>query len=311
MRYYANILVSVTLDERDKTTLAHVHHFVRAAKPRTVHLVHVVESPDYAEEIDEAFDGLYRSRFEDEAARLQTLAAEQSVLYGPETSAESKILQGSLVLQLMKYAVQVEPDLVVLAVRREEGKLGPSHEDALEILRTVPCPVFVVPEDSVPTYERILVPVDFSIACREALNVACAIAETVSGAIVRGLHVYSVPIGYQRTGRSYEQAAARMRALAESHWAEMRPEIDTRGVPFEMHFELGTNASESILNAAKAWNADLIVMSSRGRTQPPVLLVGRTAEIVCTRTEVPFLCVKKRGETIGLLEALIRFLGLK
>lgn len=311
MRRYAHILVATMLDDRDCTTLAHVQHFVRAAKSQVVHLVHVIEPVDYPEDLDACINGYCAQQREEAARQLEQLARGARELFGSETRTEHKVLEGSFVLEVSRFALEEESDLVALTVAEESGRLGPSRDNALRLVQEVPCSAFILPAGSKPQYRRIFVPVDFSLGSREALDVAFAIGTTVPEASVTGVHVYSVPIGYHKTGQSYQEVATRMRQAAERHWEDMRPQVDTRGIPFEMRFELGESVSEKILELSAAWDADLIVMSSHGRTRPATLLLGRTPEVICARTDRPFLCVKRRGEVIGLLEALLRFLQLK
>lgn len=311
MRRYAHILAAMMLDERDRTTLGHVRHFVRAANSEVVHFVHVLEPADYPEDLDACLADYCAQEREEAERRLAELAGSARELFGQETGAKHKLLEGSFALEISRFAMEEESDLVALTVAEEPGRLGPSRDNALRLLQDVPCSAFILPAGSKAEYRRILVPVDFSLGSREALDVAFAVATSVPGSSVTGVHVYSVPIGYHKTGQSYEEAAARMRKAAERRWEEMRSAVDARGIPLEMRFERGANASEKILELSAAWSVDLIVMSSHGRTRPATLLLGRTPEIVCARTDRPFLCVKRRGEVIGLLEALLRFLELK
>lgn len=311
MRRYAHILAATMLDERDQTTLGHLQHFVRAANSQVVHFVHVLEPADYPEDLDACLADYCAQEREEAERRLAEFAGGARELFGRETRTEHKVLEGSFVLEISRFALEEESDLVALTVAEEPGRLGPSRDNALRLLQDVPCSAFILPAGSEPEYRRILVPVDFSLGSREALDVAFAVATSVPESNVTGVHVYSVPVGYHKTGQSYQEVATRMRQAAERHWEEMRPSVDARGVPFEMRFELGTSVSEKVLELSAAWNADLIVMSSHGRTRPATLLLGRTPEIVCARTDRPFLCVKRRGEVVGLLEALLRFLQLK
>jgi nucleotide-binding universal stress UspA family protein len=101
-----------------------------------------------------------------------------------------------------------------------------------------------------------------------------------------------------------------MKSLAERQWAELVPAIDFRGVPWSVRFDLGDRVPKTILTVADEVDAQLIVMGSHGRTRPSALLLGHAADSVCSRTMRPFLCVKRKGEVVHLLHALLELFEL-
>jgi nucleotide-binding universal stress UspA family protein len=307
MRRFEKILIACFLDERDETTLRHVGRFARAAGSREVILAHVIDVPDLQ---GEGVQDLWEPNREAATAALGDLAARHTGLLGEGTKIECRLLEGSFVLELARLAAEAEVDLVAVATR-QNGALSASKEDALRLLRKVPCSMFVVPDGSDPCYERILVPMDFSLASQAALDVAQAVATMSPKARISGLHIYSAPVGYRKTGQDYDTAAERMRELAERRWVTTKDRLNARGAAIHMRFQRATGIAEAILENVEELDSDLVVMSSHGLTKPAALLLGRNPELVFARTDRPFLCVKKRGEVIGLLEALLRFLSLK
>jgi nucleotide-binding universal stress UspA family protein len=149
--------------------------------------------------------------------------------------------------------------------------------------------------------------VDFSEHAREALDVACAIAQFMPGATVTVQHTYEVPLGWHKIGHSYEEFAAIMKGHAERHWNELLPTVNTRGVPCTVRFDLGEKVPKTILAVADEIDANLVVMGSHGRTRPAAFLLGHVADTVCARTARPVLCVKRKGEVVNCLHALLQF----
>jgi nucleotide-binding universal stress UspA family protein len=309
MNRYQTIIVAAALDDRDATTLRHAARFAQAAQSKTVCLTHVAPSFDLPQPVGEQHPELARPVDEEIELRLKATLAAQSGLFPPATHVHCDVRQGSLVPELVRLAAQKSADLVCVG-RLPRADHDPLSDAVVKIVREAPCSVFVVPAGVEPQYERILVSVDFSDRCCETLDVAAAVAACTPGASLIVQHVYTVPTGYHKTGRTYEDFALSMKGLAERQWAELVPKIDFRGVPWSVRFDLGDRVPKNILAVADKVDAQLIVMGSHGRTRPSAVLLGHAADSVCSRTMRPFLCVKRKGEVVHLLHALLELFEL-
>jgi nucleotide-binding universal stress UspA family protein len=161
-----------------------------------------------------------------------------------------------------------------------------------------PCSVWMVPEGSPPTLNRILVPIDFSEPSADALRVGASLAK-LTGAECLALHVYfneaRVTFGeYDRVLRGQEQEAF-ARFVAPLN-------LDVSVVPV---FEEGANRAHVINRVAAAHGCDLVVMATRGRSRSAAILLGSVTEETITDTALPLLVVKHYGAQIGALRALL------
>lgn len=146
-------------------------------------------------------------------------------------------------------------------------------------------------------YRRILVPVDGSTTSRLGLRHALGLAKD-QGARVRVLNVVDdaamVPMmdGYPgadiATLIDSLKAAGRI-ALKEAATAAARSSTAAETVMAEAHFR---PVSDAILEHAKKWRADLIVMGTHGRRGLNRLLLGSDAERVLREATVPVLLVR-------------------
>jgi len=131
------------------------------------------------------------------------------------------------------------------------------------------------------TYQRILCPVDFSPFSRAALDEAIAIAEGTS-AELRILHAYQNPAfvlpmsGY--VGPTAEMVT-RMRQQLGHELEGLAADARKQGVRVETAVIEGV-AYSSIVDYAKEWSADLIVMGTHGRTGIAHALTGSVTERV-------------------------------
>lgn len=303
-----SILIAAGLDDRDLTTLRHAAWFVPILGASQVYLAHIAPtfdlppgSPAPPIPIDEDIE-----------QRLRAIIDMLPGLFPPALTVRCLARQGQIVPELIRLAAQKSADLLCLA-RRPKEQLDTLSESALNLVRKAPCSVLVVPAGVEPEFMRIMVPIDFSEHSRDALNYACMIASGTPGAVVTVQHAYEVPIGWHKMGRSFTENAEIVRHLSEQQWEQFQKEIDTRGVPIQTQFVLCEDVPVpgTILATADAIDASLIVMGSHGRTRMASMLLGHVADIVCSRTSRPVLCVKKKGEVVDFLQALLQILEMK
>lgn len=308
MTGYPTIVVAAGLDERDATTLRHAAHFARMAPAHSVYVAHVAASFDLPEELAKAQPAPLTPVDEDIEQRLRALVDAHPGLFPALAQVHCVARQGSLVPELVRLTAQKSADLLCLS-RQPHQEHDLLSDSALTLVRKTPCSVLVIPAGTPPQYQRILVPVDFSDSSRKALDAACAIAQATPGAVVTVYHAYELPLGWYKGGRSYEEFTAIMRGHAERHWREFLATVDTRGVPVEARLELSDKlpVTGTILAAADEVDADLLVLGSHGRTRPAAVLLGHVADTVCARTVRPILCVKKKGQVVNFLHALLQF----
>jgi nucleotide-binding universal stress UspA family protein len=138
----------------------------------------------------------------------------------------------------------------------------------------------------------ILVPVDFSPTSINAVRVALGIAEPDGDVTL--LHVIDTEFVEDAVAAgmgSSDEITAKLRAQAESNFANSMEGIGAEGVDIERMVVVGSPFVE-ILKIARDLDLPMIVMGVRGRSTPSEeLLFGSTAEKVLRGTRVPVLCV--------------------
>jgi nucleotide-binding universal stress UspA family protein len=148
-------------------------------------------------------------------------------------------------------------------------------------------------------YRRILVPVDGSAASDMGRAQALGLART-EGARLRFLNVLdeSLGLGSMDMGavdmgdllRSMRELGEKAVEDAASLAAASGLAADTAVLPSD-----GRRISDVILEEARRWEADLIVMGTHGRRGFNRLLLGSDAERVLRETPVPLLLVREQG----------------
>jgi nucleotide-binding universal stress UspA family protein len=144
--------------------------------------------------------------------------------------------------------------------------------------------------------DKILVPLDGSmlaeVAMWKALDLGAKDSTTIS--LVRAAEAYTLPGG--------DAVEAQVRAVreAEEYLAAAKRRVEQRGFGrVETHVWYGPPAS-AIVEAAAAQKADLIVMSTHGRSGLGRLILGSVAESVLRGTSVPTLIVRNESAPLDV-----------
>lgn len=142
-------------------------------------------------------------------------------------------------------------------------------------------------------WKKLLCPIDFSDASREALETAAALAKR-HGAALTLFHAYPVP-GYTFPDGSFVASSKMLEELAEQanrHLAEWKAIAVAAGVPsVESATAVGEPAHE-IVTFATEKGMDLVVVGTHGRTGLTHALMGSVAERVVRKAPCPVLTVR-------------------
>jgi universal stress protein A len=161
-------------------------------------------------------------------------------------------------------------------------ELGPGDEGLMEKANARPSPFQI---------RNILVPVDFSECSEKALRYAMPLAEQNKAAITL-LHVMPGCVTGGFSAVDYVQLRGEMRASAESQLSTLAQQ-ENDNVKIEFCTAEGDPAAE-IIAVAKNLPADLIVISTHGRTGLTHALLGSVVEQVVRRAPCPVLVVRER-----------------
>ena len=154
-------------------------------------------------------------------------------------------------------------------------------------------------EDHV-TFQRILVPIDFSEHSKRTISYATRFASRYNANVLL-LHVFEIPDyvvapygrGQQASDRSKSQIDAAEQDARES-LAAFENQLLNAGLQVKAYVRVGYPFDE-IVQMANHFDVDLIIIGSHGYTGIRRLLVGSTAQRVVERASCPVLVVKERS----------------
>jgi nucleotide-binding universal stress UspA family protein len=143
------------------------------------------------------------------------------------------------------------------------------------------------------TLKKILVPVDFSLASRHALKVACGLALEGDETLTL-LNIYQIP-GFVYPDGFMPAGPERMSDLMEktNETLEALKQVAQRAGAKHVFVKAceGTPFAE-IVSEAQAGNCDLIVMGTHGHTGITHAWLGSVAENVVRRASCPVMTVR-------------------
>lgn len=142
-------------------------------------------------------------------------------------------------------------------------------------------------------WRNILVPTDGSPVSRRALREATALARGLKAGII-GLHVvtpfeahaYRTGLPRAITLRQFREHADRTAARILS---AVSRQAKARGVPCRCYTVWRASAADAIVEAARRYRCDAIVMGSHGRHGIPRLLLGSVTSRVLAHSPAPVL----------------------
>jgi nucleotide-binding universal stress UspA family protein len=217
------------------------------------------------------------------------------------------VREGRSFHEITEAARSLRSDIIVMATH---GYTGLRHtllgSTAERVVRHSPCPVLVVRQrqeceaKSPGGMGKILVPIDFSEGSEKALDYTRLLAERNSAEVTL-IHVVA-PIPYYGQGDSgifgygvsepdYAAMEAAMRAQSSIELCSLAREEMARGVSTTTLVRTGYPAIE-IVERARNWPADLIVISTHGRTGLGHVFLGSVAEQVVRRAPCSVLVVR-------------------
>jgi nucleotide-binding universal stress UspA family protein len=254
-----------------------------------------------AGEVGTMFEQNATSDLETAAQRWQSIAPHYTIAIGAGDPAET----------ILKLAAENDCDLIVIA-SHGRGALGRwtfgSVADRLS--RTSDLPVLIirprdasVDRDTIPVFERILLPTDGSELSKSAIDEAAALAKHLGQNVVLVRSVFpeaelAPTAGYDAVyaPEIYEELSRSLEEDARKSLDAMAQQVRDDGAEVEVLLMHGP-AAQTIESVARP--DDLIVMSSHGRSGFKRWLIGSVAEKLVRTAPCPVMLVRADDEKAG------------
>ena len=280
-----HILFPTDFSDNADSVIRHAAFLARAYQSK-LHILHVYDerdastsASDLQRKVQSRADKVLGS---DDASGVQVALA----VRGGEAAAP----------EIVNYAADENIDLIVIGTHGRRGVrrafMGSVTE---EVVRTAPCPVYTVHRDEhhdprLP--KKVVVPVDFSDYGLMAMRAARRFVSD-GGRIVlfHAIEEYVPPGTYGLDYPSYPELTAESERYVYEEMESMADSVFNDEIDYRIEIRVG-HAPMVIVDFAETSGADLIVMSTHGRTGIERVLLGSVAERVLRMAEIPTLIVR-------------------
>lgn len=159
-----------------------------------------------------------------------------------------------------------------------------------------------------PSIEKVLVSIDYSEHSKIAFEIGIDLQKKTNAKLYSN-HVYRVPSGYYKTGKTYDEFAEIMLENTKKDCERFFESMDVENVNYENTYALDDDIhpADKIYKTGIEIGVDMILLGSKGRSVLASILIGSVAEKLLTEgNEIPIFLVKKDKENFNFIEAILQ-----
>lgn len=300
MNGFKRIMVGLDFTIMDKMLIQYTAFLAYYLNPEKIYFINIQPDLDIPDSVREIYPELRQPRDEKLLEDLKTKVNDHFPNLA-EYEVDFQIIEGSARVELARWSHIKNVDLLLLGRKSlKHGKgIVPQH-----LARKLECSIMFIPEQVRFELKDILVANDFSNYAKTAIQVAGQFQQSDPSINIYSGHVFNLPQGYYRTGKSEAEFAEIMEHHAHSRYQQFRAEIPTsiRLTPLYCFDKDHRSAARVIHETATKQNIDLIVIGSRGHTSTSAFLLGSVSEKLIRINDTSPILMVKHAQHIKLLE---------
>jgi nucleotide-binding universal stress UspA family protein len=299
------LIVCLDQTSMDETLVKFAAFIANINQTKKIYFTNIIRNLNIPKEVLKEFPNLIDSMVEDRKAQMKELVEKNWVdMSGTEVTYVVK--EGQLAKKILKLAHEKSADMILVG---RKVTLPGSGVGTQRLARRASCTLMIIPENTIPEINKILVPSDFSEYSKDALEEAILIAEK-SGKKTEIIcqNVFTVPSGYHFTGKSYDEFSAIMQTHAKINYQKFIRKIDTKGIKITPVYtkDEDDDPVEDIIKKAIEIKANSIIIGAKGRTAAAALFLGSMAErLIQLNNKIPLLVIRPKGKNAGILEYIL------
>ena len=292
-------MVGLDLTDMDLTLIKWVNSLSKLLKPKAIYFIHVEKHFDIPTYIPHELSATLQIADETQKLAVQKLLEEH--FDNQEVEVNVEIIEGKPFNTILHW-VEVKKIDFFIAGRKE--KMQGNGVLPHKLSRKLSCSVLFIPEIEPQEIKKILVPVDFSDHSMLALKTALHIASHGDEVEIVCFHMYNVPLGYYKTGKSYDEFAELMQFNSIEHFQKFIRPLE-RHINFSSHLIDKAPTHELIVNEINEGGYDLVIVGSKGQSVGSFILLGSTTEkLIQVNNASLTWVVKKKDENISFFQAI-------
>ena len=294
------VLLCLDRSELSETLLSYAVMLTRALSG-SLTLMHVVE-PSYEAPSSSHDVFMWRLKHREAHQYMEQVLERTS---GLEVPATLQIGEGRAAEQILGFIRQNLVDFVILASHGTHGLaewslssttakiVGRAHSSFI----IVPAALIAQHAKLKPSIQRILVPLDGSLASQACLPIAIRIARQQDAELIL-LHAIE-PVGfYQLPGISdadrkvLDAAASILESVARKHFDQIAARLQNEGLRVTVEVRSGSNPTTLMSEIISSMDVDFIAMTAHGSSGSEEYPLARTSAHMVSHTPVPLLIVQ-------------------
>jgi nucleotide-binding universal stress UspA family protein len=299
------LIVCLDQSSLDETLIRFASFIAKANQTKKIYFTNIIRNLNIPKEVLAEFPNLIENMVEERKAQMKEVV-EKNFLKTDDIEFSYVVKEGQLSKKVLKLAHEKSADMILVGRKVTLPGTGVISQ---RLARRASCSLLIIPENSNPKINRLLVPSDFSDYSKDAMEEAILIAEKYGKKTeIVCQNVFTVPSGYHFTGKSYEEFTSIMQMHAEINFRKFIRKIDTKNIQITPIYtqDEDDDPVEDILAKAKEINADAIIIGAKGRTAATALFIGSMAErLIQLNDEFPLLVTRPKGKNAGILDYIL------
>lgn len=299
------LIVCLDQSELDSTLVKFASFISKVNQTKKIYFTNVIRNLNIPKDVLEEFPHLIDNMVEERKTQMKEIVDKT---FGDQENIEFSFVvkEGQLSKKILKLAHEKSVDMIIVGRKVNLPGTGVVSQ---RLARRASCSLLIIPENSVPKMEKLLVPSDFSDYSKDAMEEAIMIVEKYGGnAEIVCQNVFTVPSGYHFTGKSYKEFTAIMLMHAEINFKKFIRKIDTKHIKITPVYtqDEDDDPVEDIIAKAKEIKADSIIIGAKGRTAATALFIGSMAErLIQLNDQFPLLVTRPKGKNAGILDYIL------
>lgn len=293
-------MVGLDLSDTDQTIIKWVKHLSDTLKPEKIYFIHVEESFE-PESLPESLSDEMLPADESQKEQINNNVLKEFEGTAVEWAVE--VVEGKPFDQLLHWIKIKNIDLFIAGRKNIESGSGILPH---KLSRQISCDLLLIPDVDLNPVKSILVPIDFSEHSKLALEQALEMGQRLNYEKVLCYHIYSVPSGYYKTGKSHEQMAKIMKVHAEKRFDKFIAKYPNSKIEYLSSLS-DVNRAKQIRDMAIEQKCEMVILGSKGQSVGSLILLGSTTErFLQLDHSLLTMVIKKPGELIGFFDAFMK-----
>jgi nucleotide-binding universal stress UspA family protein len=294
-----NLLCILTLSDADKFTIKYTTVIAQKLQVENIYINFINERQNIPDYVKHLYPG---NALRLNQAIIKKIREDILTVYISEAKAKVRFNvfdTGNIHDKCQKFILENQIDLVIY---RKTISDPDSISLAKKLARRSTCSVLIL-VDSFLTYNKILVPSDFSIYSKEAFDVAIswAIANNISR--INFLHVVELSsLIYLYERKDYFTFVTTLKSYAAQEEKKFLQSCNSKGINISTNIELDDKIEHGINKVVQEKKIDLVIMGARGHSAGVSIFLGSISEELIKSLKVPILIVKRKGTGLHIME---------